>query len=522
MEKKSLKLNRVMLSAPKSGSGKTLLTCALLSILKNAGYPVSSVKSGPDYIDPLFHKEVLGVPARNLDTWFTAPEMTAALLAKDREEGEYVVMEGVMGLFDGAGGTEPEGSSYDLARATGTPIILVLDAKGAGFSILPMIAGFLRYDTAHLIRGVILNRTSGVMAQRLAPLIREQLGVELLGYFPNQKDLAWESRYLGLTLPEEIAGLQETISRAAASFSENIPLQGILSIMENAPALEYAGLDSQVEEAPAAENIVESAGKAVPKVRIAVARDPAFCFYYEENMQILRALGAEIVPFSPIRDADLPENIHGMLLGGGYPEMYLEALEKNESMRSAIKQAIESGMPVRAECGGFMYLHDRIFDKEGKPFEMVGAVPGECHYTGKSQRFGYIEVEFPVKEDGKDAAQKEAGAKADEQLELSAGGSAEAQPETPAGGSAEAQQRCIRGHEFHYFDSTNNGEDCVARKPVTGREYRCMQMSGCKVLGYPHLYYPSGVWFAEEFVKEARAFAASADPNSAPGLVSES
>lgn len=454
------KINRVMLSAPKSGSGKTLLTCALLAALKNKGYPVSSVKSGPDYIDPLFHKEVLGVPARNLDTWFTDGGMAASLLAQDRTDGEYVVMEGVMGMFDGAGGTEPEGSSYDLARATGTPIILVLDAKGAGFSILPMIAGFLQYDTAHLIRGVILNRTSGVMAERLRPLIREQLGIELIGYFPNQKNLAWESRYLGLTLPGEIAGVQDTITRAAEAFSENIPLDGILKIMENAPDLEAEPLDERFSAAPSRKETV----------RIAVARDAAFCFYYEENMQILRALGAEIVPFSPISDAKLPDGVHGMLLGGGYPEMYLAELKANESMRRSVREAVLAGMPVRAECGGFMYLHDRIFDKEGKPFEMVGAVSGECRYTGKSQRFGYIEVIFP--ENG------------------------------TAGGAG----RRIRGHEFHYFDSTNNGEDCIAVKPVTGRQYPCMQLRGTSVLGYPHLYYPSGVWFAEEFVEAARAW----------------
>ena len=451
------KINRVMLSAPKSGSGKTLLTCALLATLKEKGYPVSSVKSGPDYIDPLFHKEVLGIPARNLDTWFTDGGTAASLLAQDRTDGEYVVMEGVMGLFDGAGGTEPEGSSYDLARATDTPIILVLDAKGAGYSILPMIAGFLQYDTAHLIRGVILNRTSGVMAERLRPFIEEQLGVSLIGYFPNQKNLAWESRYLGLTLPGEIAGVQDTITRAAAAFSESIPLEEILHVMENAPALEAETLRERIAEEDG------GAPADAPKVRIAVARDAAFCFYYEENMQILRALGAEIVPFSPIGDAQLPENVSGILLGGGYPEMYLPELEKNASMRRSVKAAIESGMPVRAECGGFMYLHDRIFDKEGKPFEMVGAVSGECRYTGKSQRFGYIEVIFP---DG---------------------------------------QR-IRGHEFHYFDSTNNGDDCLAEKPVTGRQYRCMQLRGCSVLGYPHLYYPSGVWFAEKFVKEAQQY----------------
>ena len=304
------------------------------------------------------------------------------------------------------------------------------------------------------------------MAQRLAPLIREQLGVDLLGYFPNQKDLAWESRYLGLTLPEEIAGVQETISRAAASFSENIPLKGILNIMENAPALEYAGLDSQVEDAPAAENIAESAEEAAPKVRIAVARDPAFCFYYEENMQILRALGAEIVPFSPIRDADLPENIHGMLLGGGYPEMYLEALEKNESMRSAIKQAIGRGMPVRAECGGFMYLHETMEDMEGGFWPMAGVIPGRAYRTKKLGRFGYITL-------------------------------------TPNADTAFLPLgETVRAHEFHYFDSENCGAALTATKPDGARSWTCEHADGTLLAGFPHLYYESNPDLIVRFLRK--------------------
>ena len=477
------KINRVMFSAPKSGSGKTLITCACLAALKAAGYPVSSVKSGPDYIDPLFHKEVLGIPARNLDTYFTDHETTRALLAEDRRDGEYVVMEGVMGLFDGAGGTERMGSSYDLAEATKTPIILVLDAKGAGFSILPIIAGFLQYDTAKLIRGVILNRTSGVMAERLRPFIEDSLGVKLVGYFPNQKDIAWESRYLGLTLPGEIAGVQETIRIAADAFTKNIPLKNILQIMENAPALTAKPLREAIYDR------LPGAAENEQGVRIAVARDEGFCFYYEENMQILRRLGAEIVPFSPIHDEKLPEDIDGILLGGGYPENYLKELEENRSMRSSLREAVLGKMPLRAECGGFMVLHERIFDKEGVPHEMVGAVRGECRYTGKSQRFGYIEVAFPETDGTGGAAALPAGA-------------------APGSGTAPEgmRDRRIKGHEFHYYDSTNNGEDCTASKPVTGKTYRCMQVRDNAVMGYPHFYYPSGIWFAEEYVRQAAKY----------------
>ena len=451
------KINRVMFSAPKSGSGKTLITCACLAALKAAGYPVSSVKSGPDYIDPLFHKEVLGIPARNLDTYFTDHETTRALLAEDRRDGEYVVMEGVMGLFDGAGGTEREGSSYDLAAVTGTPVILVLDAKGAGFSVIPMIAGFMQFDTDHRIKGVILNRTSGAMAERLAPLIEEKCGVPLIGYFPNRPGLSWESRYLGLTLPEEIEGVREMIAKAGEALAETVPIERILAVMESAGDL------------PCREENADNPGTAGaptidrPPVRIAVARDEAFCFYYEENMRLLRRLGAEIVPFSPIHDTILPDNISALYMGGGYPELSAKALSENESMKASIRKALSEGMPLRAECGGFMYLHRTITDKDGHAWPMVGYVDADASYTGRSQRFGYAEYAYPD------------GTK-------------------------------VKGHEFHYFDSTDNGEDVLAVKPVTGRQYRSSHVEGCQICGFPHLYYPSAPSFAEKFVAEARAY----------------
>ena len=453
-------LPRVMLAAPKSGSGKTLITCALLSELKKRGVAVTSCKSGPDYIDPQFHKQVLGVPARNLDTYFTDPETTVRLLAEEREEGtrQYVVMEGVMGLFDGAGGTERMGSSYDLAAVTKTPVILVLDAKGAGFSVVPMIAGFMRYDSDRIIKGVILNRTSGAMAERLAGIIEEQCGVPLIGYFPNRPGLSWESRYLGLTLPEEIEGVREMIAKAGEALSETVPIERILALMETAEDLPAP------EEMPDRE-ISGNAGADAEnaRVRIAVARDEAFCFYYEENMRLLKRIGAEVVPFSPIHDTILPDDISGLYMGGGYPELSAKALSENVTMRESIAEALKDGMPLRAECGGFMYLHRTITNQQGETWPMVGYVDADASYTGKSQRFGYAEFTYP---DG----------------------------------------LRVKGHEFHYFDSTDNGADVHAEKPVTGRQYASSHVRGNQICGFPHLYYPSEPRFAEKFVKEAREY----------------
>ena len=205
------KIRRIMIAAPKSGSGKTMITCGLLQIFKENGENISSCKCGPDYIDPMFHRQVLGIPARNLDTFFTGEDGTRSLFLRDRREDELVVMEGVMGLYDGLGGIREEGSSYHLAKVTQTPIILVVDAKGMGKSVLPLITGFLAYDKEHLIRGVIFNRMSAVYYEILKPLVEEELGIAVLGYFPENKDLQIASRHLGLCLPGELEDLQGKI-----------------------------------------------------------------------------------------------------------------------------------------------------------------------------------------------------------------------------------------------------------------------------------------------------------------------
>ena len=193
-----MKLNRIMIAAPKSGSGKTMLMCALLQALKDRGMKVFSYKCGPDYIDPMFHQRVIGIPSKNLDTFFSGAEETRGLLLKDRKDGEFAVLEGVMGLFDGLGGTREEGSSYHLASVTKTPIVLVVDAKGMGRSVIPLLAGFLAYDREKLIQGVILNRMSKGYYEIIRPLIEEELSVQVLGYFQENRELCIESRHLGL------------------------------------------------------------------------------------------------------------------------------------------------------------------------------------------------------------------------------------------------------------------------------------------------------------------------------------
>ena len=408
-----MKLDRVMIAAPKSGSGKTTITCALLQSLKEQGIPVVSYKCGPDYIDPMFHKEVLGVPSKNLDTFFTGEEETRVLLKAGRTEGELALLEGVMGLYDGLGGIREEGSSYHLAKVTGTPIVLVVDAKGMGKSVLALIAGFLQYDTEKLIRGVILNRMSGAYFQTIKPLIEKELSVSAVGYVPDQKHLELKSRHLGLVLPKEQEEVQEQIRDFAAELQKTVSIEKIREI--------------------AAEQ------------------------------------GARLCYFSPLHDSRLPEGCDGILLGGGYPELHLQELEQNGSMRNEIRTAMEQDIPCVAECGGFMYLHETIEDQEGQQYRMAGVLPGICINKGKLVRFGYIELQ-------------------EKKLSF-----------LPEGTK-------IRGHEFHYYDSSDNGEDCMAVKPVTGKSYPCVIETQNRFLGFPHLYYPSNPGFAENFVEKARDF----------------
>ena len=456
-----MKLDRVMIAAPKSGSGKTTITCAILQTLKDMGKQVVSYKCGPDYIDPMFHQRVIGIPSKNLDTFFTGENDTRKLLLKNRTGEEIAVIEGVMGLYDGLGGVREEGSSYHLAKVTKTPIILVVDAKGMGRSVIPLIAGFLAYDTEHLIRGVILNRMSKSYYEIIKPLIEAELQIRVLGYLAERQQLQIQSRHLGLHLPGEIKEIQRQLEVAAEELQKPVSIETIIQIAASAETIEIEKITETTEKITSTELIT--------KPLIAVARDEAFCFYYEDNLLLLKEYGADIAYFSPLHDKELPEGSGGLLLGGGYPELYAKELEENTAMRKEIKAAVESGMPVVAECGGFLYLHTAIRDRDGHPYQMAGVLPAACQDTKKLVRFGYIELEE------KENHFLEVGTR-------------------------------IKGHEFHYFDSEKNGEDCMAVKPITGRTYPCVIEKENVWMGFPHLYYPSNPSFADHFVKKAEQY----------------
>ena len=470
-----MKINRFMIAAPKSGSGKTMITCALLQLLKDSGKNVSSYKCGPDYIDPMFHKKVLGVPSKNLDTFFTDEKTTVQLFLDKRADGDFAVLEGVMGLYDGLGGIYEQGSSYHLAKVTQTPIILVVDAKGMGKSVLALIAGFLQYDTHHLIKGVLLNRMSKGYYDIIKPLIEKELSVKVVGYFPEQKDIRLESRHLGLVMPDELADIKEQLDELAGRLKKTIDLDMLLDIAVEAEEISDSG-NADIYNVKNIGNYDQnefSQNKAINTVNIAVAMDEAFCFYYEDNLRLLEKCGAKLQYFSPLHDTKLPDNCDALLLGGGYPELYAKELSENLSMRNSIKTAFKTGLPTVAECGGFMYLHTYIHniceedaDAQNYVFGMTGALDSECHFKGKLVRFGYIEL-----------AEKH--------------------------NNFLPPNEKIKAHEFHYYDSTDNGADCIATKPATGRSYDCVISHDNYWLGFPHLYYPSNPHFAESLVRKA-------------------
>ena len=478
-----------MIAAPKSGSGKTLITCALLGALKKRQINIASCKCGPDYIDPMFHRTVLGIASENLDTFFTGEDETRRLFAGFSAPYDMILTEGVMGLYDGLGGVRKEGSSYHLAEVTDTPIILVVDVHGMGYSMIPFISGFLEYDRKHLIKGLILNRISRGFFETICPFIKEELSIEVLGYFENKEEFKIDSRHLGLRLPNEIEDIRDILDKSADYIERTVDIDRLIELAGGAGELDGKKINSDIDKKYKITNKKNIINKEFENIKfneeeiykslkekedeninipheltLAVARDEAFCFYYEANLRMFEERGVKIKYFSPLHDKELPQNIDGILLGGGYPEIYADELSKNSSMLDSIKKAISEGLPSLAECGGFMYLHRELKDDKGKTYSLVGVIDAEVYYIGKSVRFGYIELKD---KDSKFISENEK----------------------------------IKGHEFHYYDSTDNGTDVLASKPVSNKSWDCCYVGENHWWGFPHLYYPSCPSFVDGFIR---------------------
>jgi len=445
-----MSLPRFLIAAPSSGSGKTLITCGILQALVNRGLKVASFKCGPDYIDPMFHSRVIGTRSKNLDAYFVGTDTLRYLFARTASENDISVIEGVMGFYDGNSVLSMEASSHDVSRKLEAPVVLLINSKGASISNLATLKGFLNF-TENNIKGVIFNQMSQKVFDMIKPEV-EKLGIKAIGYVPKVSHLILESRHLGLVLPNEIEELKDKLNQLAEVLEESLDIDLLIELASSAPDLEYKVPEVKKLDAP---------------VRIGLAQDDVFCFTYEDNIEMMRRMGAEIVEFSPLNDKELPD-VDAIVLSGGYPELHADRLCSNKSMLEAIRKKVQEGMPCLAECGGFMYLHEKLEDADGRMHDSCGVIKGEVKNTGKLSRFGYI----TVSSEDPDSVLKDGP---------------------------------IKGHEFHYWDSDNCGSSWKAVK-TNGKEYMCMHEEGGLVAGYPHLYFYSNPNVAYNFLLKAAEY----------------
>ncbi len=437
------KAPRMLIAGTNSGCGKTTVVCAILQALRNRGYDTASFKCGPDYIDPMFHREVIGLSSMNIDLFFSDREQARSTFAAYSRE--LNVIEGVMGFYDGMSMSSEAASSYDVARTLDAPAVLVVNARGMALSCAAIVKGFMSLREPNPVKGVILNRVTPMTYTLLKQTVEHECGVKVYGYLPYDESCSLESRHLGLVTAQEISDLKDKLRRMAEQAEKSVDLDGLIELMRDQKPVGYS-----VPEV-----------KRLADVRVAVARDRAFCFYYQANLDVLTALGARLIPFSPMEDSVLPE-CDGLILGGGYPELYARELSANKAMLESVRGAVSDGLPTIAECGGFMYL---CGDIDGS--EMAGVFPDSCRGTGKLSRFGYVTLE------------------AGEDSMLFAPGDT------------------VKAHEFHYWDCEDPGNALSAVKPG-GRKWKCAHVGPTLYAGYPHLYLPSSPSAAERFIEKCR------------------
>ena len=437
---------RILFAGANSGCGKTSITCGVLKALADRGLSIQAYKCGPDYIDPMLHSHITGGNCRNLDPFFSTGEDLRYLMAKDSADADFTVVEGVMGYYDGIG-VSSEKSTYTVSVETRTPVILIFNVKGMSHTMIPLIKGMIEYQS-NPVKGVILNRCSQGMFRMMKPEIERALPVKVVGYFPPKEGIHIGSRHLGLMTAAEIENLDQVIEVLGDTAREGIDLDAILEIGAQAEELE----------------MVEKPQIPKPKARIALAMDKAFCFYYQENLEILEQMGAELVPFSPVNDKALPEEMDGIYLGGGYPESYRKELSENDAMRQSIRQAAAAGKPIFAECGGFMYVCDHLIETDGSSQPMLGLIPTDVEMTKRlSMQFGYVTLQAQ-----KDTAYFQAG-------------------------------DTIPVHEFHYSKAKKRG-DVARMTKSTGRSWEGLYVKEHILAGYPHFYFHNCKYVARRFV----------------------
>lgn len=443
---------RLLIGGTNSGCGKTTVTAALLQAWKGRGLHVAAFKCGPDYIDPMFQQKITGEPSVNLDGLFLEKEKLRQLFAWHACGHDMALIEGVMGYYDGQGDTD-RASSYETARSLKVPAVLVLQPAGNSLSSAAMIEGYKNFRRPSMISGIILNGIRENMYNFYREMIERETGIKVYGFLPKTPDISFKSRHLGLVTAAEQNYLDKKLKCLGDLAEKYVDLDGLCQLAAKAPELKY-------------EEAFQKFNK-IAEVRVAVAFDSAFCFYYSENLECLRRLGARIVYFSPLEDEHLPEDIQGIYLGGGYPELYGARLSQNLTMIEEIRQAA-GYLPVLAECGGYMYLAESMEDREGQVWPMAGVVSGRCRMTEKLAPFGYVRLGC-----GQDSLLGKKG-------------------------------QTFTGHEFHYSVMEGADKDFFMEKK-NGRRWTGGTAGQKIYAAYPHLYFYGNEETAENFVRAMEA-----------------
>jgi len=454
--------SRFVIAGTQSGVGKTTVSTGIMRALVLRDLAVQPFKVGPDYIDPAFHSFVTGNKSRNLDSWMLDKETIVELFVKNSHNMSVAVIEGVMGLYDGFGTEKDMGSTAHVAKILKAPVILVIDGSGMSSSAAAQVLGYKLYDPELELKGVIVNNVSGEKHYEIIKkAIERDTGIKCFGFLKKNLNIKLESRHLGLVPSVEIEDLESRLDELAHMVEDTINIDGILKLSDEAQLLK---------------GNVWSNSNTQKSVNIGVALDKAFNFYYQDNLDLLEELGANLIYFSPLEDRKLPHNIHGLYIGGGFPEVFAKELEDNKEMREEIRRKSLEGIPIYAECGGLMYLTKAITNFEGNRFEMVGVFNREASMTKRLQRFGYVYVNIN-------------------------------KPCTISQG-----KDMVKAHEFHRSTLDEADEENYVYKVDKIRENKLQSSWECGLVknntlgAYAHIHFYANKGLAENFINNCRIF----------------
>lgn len=384
-------MSRFMIAGTSSNVGKTTFSLGIMAALTKRGMKVGPCKTGPDYIDTGFHQIVTGRPSYNLDTYLLDEDTIKHLLDRVEQQADVAIVEGVMGMFDSLSLKDPRGSSAYTASMTKTPVVLAIDGSGISSSAAAMVLGFQQMDPHVEVRGVLVNRVSGEHHyQLIKEAIEYKTGIPCFGYLPKNKDFHLESRHLGLVPIDEVEKFHENVEKLVETVEACIDLDGLLRMAKGVETMEVDQERFMVMQQQLATHF---AGR-----KIGIARDKAFTFYYQSNLDLLTDVGAILVEFSPMHDARLPEGIDSLYIGGGFPEVFARELEENVSMKESILGYLENDGKCYAECGGYMYLSSTITQEGMETRDFVGFLPFHMEMTDQLQNFGYVQLEMDFPE----------------------------------------------------------------------------------------------------------------------------